>query len=426
MSFKNDMWSWAEDLFPMNRSITGTGARKTLNYLRTINPKLKIKFFKTGDKVFDWTIPDEWSVNEAYISNSKGKKIIDFKKNNLHLLGYSAPINRMVSKRELIKHLYTLPDNPTAIPYRTSYYKKRWGFCLSYQQFKKIKNEKFKVYIDSKFKKGRLNYGEIILKGEEKKEIFFSTYICHPSMANNEVSGPVLCTALIKWLCEQKKRRYTYRFIFIPETIGSIAYLSKYHKLLKSKIIAGYNISCVGDNHNFSYLPSRNGNTYSDRVAKFILYKHMIRFKTFSFIDDRGSDERQYCSPRIDLPICSIMRSKFGQYPEYHTSDDNLQFISKEGLYGSFRIYSDIIKTIEKSIFYKVTHFCEPFLSKRKMRNSLSGGEIDLSTKILMNILAIADGKNDLIDISNQLGISLKILNKYIKILLKKKLIIES
>jgi len=325
------MYKWAVDLFPINRSITGNGVRQTLNYIKDIIPEIKIFEVATGTKCFDWTIPKEWNCKEAYIIDPDGNKICDFSKNNLHLVGYSIPVNFEIEYEELVKHLYYLENKPTAIPYITSYYSERWGFCLSFEEFSKLKQGKYKVKIDSELKDGNLTYGEVKIEGKEKEEIFLSTYVCHPSMANNELSGPVVTTALIRFIKSIKNRRYSYRIVFIPETIGSITYLSRNLTEMKKRIIAGFNITTIGDNRDYSYIPTKYGNTLTDKVAKHILKN--IKHTKYSFLN-RGSDERQYCSAGVNLPIATICRTKYGIYPEYHTSLDNLSVISPDGLWG--------------------------------------------------------------------------------------------
>lgn len=396
----DQMFQWIKELFPLNRSITGEPNRVTLRYLKKILPNLKIGSYPTGKKVFDWIIPEEWNVKEAYIMNEKGERIIDFKINNLHLVGYSTPIDKWVSYEELKKHLHYESKYKNVIPYKTSYYKKNWGFCLSYNQFKNLsKTEKYKVKIDSDFTDGELNYGELILKGKSKKEIFLSTYICHPSMANNELSGIAVTTALAKYLSEQKELYYTYRIIFVPETIGSISYLSENFLEMKKNIIAGFVITCVGDNLSYSFLPSRKGDTYADKIGSFVMDKYTNSHKKYSFLE-RGSDERQYCSPLIDLPVVSIMRSKYGTYKEYHTSADDLSFVSPEGLEGAYNIYTKILEIIELNKVYKPRIMCEPQLGKRNLYE-ISSNE---NPSLLVNLVAYIDGKTDVIDLSKILN----------------------
>tara|TARA_B100000780_G_scaffold263145_1_gene216822 strand:- start:1286 stop:2557 length:1272 start_codon:yes stop_codon:yes gene_type:complete len=418
MNIGKEMYEWASDLFPICRSITGEGVRETLNYINNVLPDLVIHEVKSGTKVFDWKVPKEWSVREAWIKDETGKKIVDFTKNNLHLVGYSHPIDKWVNLDQLQEILHSLPNKPNAIPYVTSYYKEYSGFCITENDRKKLKNIKYHLYIDSSIKDGNLNYGELIVPGKSKQEIFISTYICHPSMANNEISGPVVSMAIAKLITSIPNNKYTYRFIFIPETIGSITYLSKNYKILKENVYAGFNISCVGDNRAYSFLPSRNGKTISDRAAK-----HVLKYNTKSFIEytwlDRGSDERQYCAPGIDLPIASIMRTKYGEYPEYHTSDDNMSLISPSGLQGAYENIALSIELIEKNNFYISTVLCEPMLGPRGLYDI---GSNDKSSS-LVNFLSYADGKKDLIDIAEILDIPAWDLFEIVDKLMENKLI---
>jgi len=413
------IWKWAEKIFPYNRSLTGEGVVKTLNFVKSKLPKIKIKKIRSGSKVFDWKVPYVWNIKDAYIKNSRGNKIIDYKNNNLHVVGYSTSINKKLNLYELKKKLHTLKNIHEAIPYRTTYYKKDWGFCIQYEKFKKLKKDNYQVYIDSKFTKGFLNYGELLLKGKSKKEILFSTYICHPSMANNEVSGIVLLTALSKYISSLKNRYFTYRIIFIPETIGSIVYIKRNLKNLKKNVIAGFVASCVGDNNNYSYLETRNSNTLTDKLADKMFSLNKIKYKKYSFLD-RGSDERQFNSPGVDLPIGSLMRTKYKEYKYYHTSLDNMKFISPKGFQGSYNIYKNIVELAEMNLKYKTNFICEPFLSNRGLKNTIGGGVPDSNFKEISNIIAYSDGKKDLIDLSNLLKIDLYKLNKLTRTLYKK------
>jgi aminopeptidase-like protein len=395
------MWCLIEKLFPINRSLTGDGVRKTLNILAEHIP-LEFHEVPTGTKVFDWTVPKEWNIRDAYIIDPNGNKIIDFKKCNLHVVGYSVPIDKILTLDELQKHLHSINDQPEAIPYITSYYQEGWGFCVAHRERIKLKEGNYHVYIDSELKDGHLTYGEFILPGEIDKEVFLSTYICHPSMANNELSGPVVSAFIGKWLAS-KPRRFTYRIIFIPETIGSITYLSRHLEDLKQKMIVGFNISCVGDELAYSYVESRYGNTMADKVASNVLSFEHPEFIKYSFLD-RGSDERQYCSPGVDLPLVSLSRSKYGEYPEYHTSIDNLDFVSIQGLLGGYELVKNCIEVIEINRTYKVTTLGEPQLGKRGLYPNVSSKKSGASVETMMDFIAYADGANDLIDISNIIG----------------------
>jgi len=402
-NFGDQMHDLCKRLFPICRSITGDGVRETLNILKEKIPNLEICEIPSGTQCFDWTIPKEWNVNDAYIIDPKGKKIVDFKNSNLHVLGYSTPIDEDITLDELNKHLYSLPEQSEAIPYVTSYYKERWGFCLSDDVRKQLKSGIYHVKIDSSLKIGHLTYGELIIPGESSQEIFISTYICHPSLANNELSGPVVTTFLANWLMGMTKLKYTYRIIFIPETIGSITYLSLNLHEMKKNIIAGFNLTCIGDENNYSFLESRHGNTLSDKIASHILKHWYPNFTHYPYLE-RGSEERQYCSPGVDLPVISIMRSKYGEYPEYHTSLDNLDFVTADGLFGGYSVVKKCILALENNEVLKCTVLCEPQLGKRGLYPTLSEKGSGTSVRTMMNLIAYCDGKNTLLDIAEKIN----------------------
>jgi len=399
------IYNLCKQLWPITRSITGNGVRETLRIIQKEIPDLTINEVLTGVQCFDWKIPKEWNIIDAYIIDPNGDKIINFQENNLHVVSYSTPINQTISLSDLQQHLYSIPGQPNAIPYVTSYYQERWGFCLSDSQRKTLVEGNYQVFIDSELSDGSLTYGELIIPGKSKKEVFLSTYICHPSMANNELSGPTVTTYLAKWL-QSKSREYTYRIIFIPETIGSICYLSKNFKVMKKNIVAGYNVSCVGDNNAYSYLPSRDGDSISDRVALHVLKCTHPDFTKYTYLD-RGSDERQYCSPGIDLPIASVMRTKYGEYKEYHTSLDNLDYISQEGLFGAYEVLTKCIECIEKNKIYKATTLCEPQMGRRNLRSTLGGGDISTDVMLMSNILSYSDGCHDLLAMAEKFNVSI-------------------
>ena len=415
-------------LFPICRSITGDGVRQTLKEIKRKIPELKIFEVRSGTNVFDWKIPPEWNVKEAYVEDYRGRKIIDFKNNNLHLIGYSIPISKTISKKKLIEHLHSLPSQPNAIPYITSYYKKYWGFCISHNQKKLIirkykDNDKFKIVINSNFKKkGNLTYGEVILQGKSKQELLLSTYICHPSMANNELSGPIVSMCLINYF-KKKKLNKTLRFIFIPETIGSITYLNKKLNYLKENVIGGYNLSCLGDNRTYSFMPSKFKNSLSDYAATKAFEKLNLKYKKYSFLD-RGSDERQYNSPGIDLPIASIFRTMYGKYPEYHTSLDNFDLVSVKGLSGGFKVLKTAINILLNLTVPKVRILCEPQMGKRNLYPHLSLKKKNYRARNFMNFLQYADGKNDLKKISKIIKLKLSETTRIYKVLKTKNIVI--
>lgn len=400
-----EMYNLCCELFPICRSITGDGFRQSLNILNTHMPNMKIFEVPSGTQCFDWKVPPEWNIRDAYIITPDGNKICEFKKSNLHVLGYSIPVNKEISLEELQNHLYSLPEQRDAIPYVTSYYKERWGFCIAHKERELLKDGNYRVFIDSELKNGHLTYSELILKGKTDKEVFLSTYLCHPSLANNELSGPVVTTFLAKWL-QENTHHYTYRIIFIPETIGSITYLSRNLAEMKKNIIAGFNVSCVGDNRSYSYLPSIEGNTLSDRAAMHVLKNMHPEYKTYSFLE-RGSDERQYCSPGVDLPVCSIMRTKYASYPEYHTSLDNLNIISPEGLYGGYEVIQKAIECIESNETLHTTCICEPQLGKYGLYPTISKKNNAIELWNVLNILAYSNGKRDLLEIAEIIDVPL-------------------
>ena len=394
----------AKRLWPVNRSLTGNGVRETLSVFKELLPDLVVHEVPSGTEVFDWTVPDEWNVREAWIEGPDGRRIVDFAKNNLHLMGYSIPVDKVLSLEELQPYLYSLPELPEAIPYITSFYSKRWGFCLPHSQRLKLKAGNYRAYIDATLASGSLTYGELVIPGKTDEEVFLSTNICHPSMANNELSRPCVTTYLGKWLNELPTRRYTYRVIFIPETIGSIAYLSKNLDHLRQNVIAGFNIVCIGDDRCYSYLASRSGNTLSDQVALHVLKHTAPDFKKYDYLD-RGSDERQYCAPGVDLPIASIMRSKYFEYPEYHTSLDNLDFVTPEGLGGGFNVLQKAIEALESNCLPKVTVLAEPYLSKHGLFPTLSSMDSMALVKPMLDLIAYSDGNNSLLDIAQIIGV---------------------
>lgn len=420
-SIGKEMYLLAEKIFPICRSITGNGVRQTLDIFKDHIPGLKVVEIPTGTKCFDWTIPKEWNIKDAYVKNSKGERIIDFQKSNLHVVSYSIPVEQKLKLSELKKHLYSLPHMPEAIPYITSYYQERWGFCLTHKQLDSLPDDIYDVKIDSTLADGSLTYAELIIPGKTDKEIFFSTYVCHPSMGNNEVSGPVLATFLAKYV-SGLDRKYTYRFVFIPETIGAIAYLSGNVEAMKKNTIAGFNLTCVGDDRAYSYLPSRHGNTFTDKVIKHVLKHKVPSFRSYSFLE-RGSDERQYCSPGVDLPVASLMRTRYGDFKEYHTSLDDLNLISENGFQGSFNVHKECIDLLEVNVRYTAVIMCEPQLGKRGLRSNIGGATLASNFKLISDVLAYADGESDLVELAEKINAYALDLVPVIKILLEHNLL---
>ena len=402
------MYNWIKTMFPWHRSLSGSGNIKTLKFLKSINSNLKINNFKSGSKCFDWIIPEEWNFKKAYIKHENGKTICDTKNNNLHIVQYSTAINKKMKKKDIQKKIYYIKKKPNSIPYVTSYYKKDWGFCLKYKDFKKMPNGNYFIKIDASHKKGKIPYGEIYYKGKTKKEVLFTTYICHPSMANNELSGPSVSIALSKYIKSNlKKLNYSYRFLFIPETIGSIAYIKNNLSNLKKNLICGFNLSCVGDDKVYSIIQSRLGNTLADKSLKASL-KNMKKKKIYDFLS-RGSDERQFCSPGVDLPYCGFSRSKYYEYQEYHTSEDNLKVVSQKGLDGSFKILKKIVDAFEISLYPKTKYLCEPKMDKRNLYEEISFNRNYLKKNIKnrMDFLAYSDGNHSIFDIVNKCNFDL-------------------
>lgn len=397
------MYDLAERLFPIGRSLTGQGVRDSLHMIREEIPELEIKEVPCGYQAFDWTVPKEWEITEGYIEDEQGKRIVDYHVNNLHVMGYSVPVDKHVELDELLTYIRVEEEQPDVIPYVTSYYTPRFGFCMSKNQRDALKPGTYHVVIKSRLFDGVLNYAELYLPGKSEKEVLLSTYICHPSMANNELSGPVLAAQLVKWL-KGLDRNLSYRLVIVPETIGSIVYLSKNLPVLKQNVIAGFVLSCVGDDRDYSYIETRNGDTLADKVMQNVLQYHAPEYKQYSFLE-RGSDERQYNAPGVDLPVCGFCRSKYGEYPEYHTSADNMELISPEGLQGAYEVMKQVIMALEYNHFYKVNCLCEPQLGKRGLYPTVSRKGIYDEVKKLTNLIAYADGKRDLIDISNKIGV---------------------
>ena len=389
-----DMHQWATDLFPICRSLTGDGVRSTLRYLQQLLPSLKTFEIPSGTCAFDWEVPREWVIRDAYIADVDGNRLVDFNTNNLHIVGYSISVDAVLSKAELDEHLYSLPELPHAIPYVTSYYRETWGFCLTHDQRAQLGDGPFRVLIDSEHKVGSLTYGELVIPGDTSDEILLSTYVCHPSMANNELSGPVVTTALARWILGLEDRHYTYRIVMVPETIGSVVYLSLHLRHLQEHLKAGWVLTCIGDDRAYSYLPSASGATFADRVSKKVISKSNHRFDEYSFLD-RGSDERQYCSPGVDLPVVSLMRSKYGTYPEYHTSLDDLSFVTPSGLQGGLDMMKAVVNELESIPRWRSTVLGEPQMGKRGLYPTTSTSTSGHEVYDMMNVLAFCDGNHD-------------------------------
>jgi aminopeptidase-like protein len=409
----NEIAEYFDRLWPIMRSITGDGVRRSHDILSELVP-LKRSEIPSGTRCYDWTVPKEWFVREAYLTDPSGKRIADIANNTLHLVSYSIPYRGRVSRQELEQHLYSIPDQPDAVPYMTSYYEPRWGFCLSHNVRKSLHDGTYEVVIDSGHVDGSMTMSEAILPGEEPGEVLISTYTCHPSMGNNELSGPLVAAFLYRRLAALPRRRLTYRFVFLPETIGSIAYLSLHGDHLTRNMVAGYVLTCIGDRAPFTYKRSRRGGTLADRACLYALRQlagDQLRVLDFA---PSGSDERQYCSPGFNLPVGVIARSIFGKYKEYHTSLDNRDFICFEKLVESVDACFAACSVLDKNIVYRnLLPFGEPHLGSRNLYPTLGGArrpqESVTATKWLLNL---SDGEHDLLGIAERSGISFEVLHE--------------
>jgi aminopeptidase-like protein len=385
-------------LYPICRSITGDGVRQSFDIIKKLVP-LTVYEVPSGTKVFDWTVPKEWSVRDAYVKNARGEKIIDFKKSNLHVLQYSAPVHKKVQLAELREHLYTAPDHPDWIPYRTSYYKERWGFCMPHSQFIALKEGEYEVFVDSTLENGSLTYAECLIPGELSDEVLIFTHTCHPSLCNDNLSGISLCVYLIRHLMQQKCR-YSYRFVFAPTTIGSIVWLAKNESNVH-KIKHGLVCTLVGDTSNFTYKRSRQQNTEIDQIVEYVLQSKahkVIDFFPF------GYDERQFCSPGFNLPVGCLTRATYGKYPEYHTSADNLELVKASALQESLEVFQEVIHVLEANKkFINQSPKCEVQLGKRGLYTDIGASSQNIDSQLaLLWILNASDGSQSLLNIARK------------------------
>ena len=411
----NEIEGTFDRLWPLMRSISGEGVRRTLDILAEIASPMDRIEVPSGSRVFDWEVPKEWQFREAYIISPNGERILDASRNTLHLVNYSTPFRGRLSLDELQPHLFSLPNRPTAIPYVTSYYTPRWGFCLTQEMRDSLPPGEYEVVIDCTHKDGCITLGEVVLSGEESEEVLFSTYVCHPSLAHNELSGPLVTAYLCHALAALPHRRLTYRFLFGVETIGAISFLAHRGDHLRSHLAAGYVVTCVGNDAPYTYKRSRNGMSLADRTALHVLqHRAQGHYEVIDFDPADASDERQFCSPGFDLPVGSLMRTRYNTYPEYHTSDDNKSFVSFESMRETVGMYFDVCRALEANVIYQNTvRFCEPQLGPRGLYGSLGGvyGPDQLQSALLW-VLNLADGTRDLLAIAERSGIEFDLLSE--------------
>jgi len=395
-----EIYALAAKIYPICRSITGNGVRDTLGLLAA-HIDLEVHEVPTGTAVFDWRIPSEWNIRDAYVKDSSGRKVVDFNKSNLHIMSYSVPVRKHVSLAELKKHIHTLPEQPDLIPYRTSYYAEDWGFCLPHRQFENLQDQTYEVLIDSSLTDGYLTYGEYLHKGETDDEFLISAHVCHPSLANDNCSGVTLLAHLAKRMAGLRTR-YSYRFLFAPGTIGAITWLAR-NERNSQRIKHGLVISMVGDSGGPTYKKSRRGNAKIDRAMIHSLH-HSGLVPTILDFFPYGYDERQYCSPGFNLPVGSFQRSRFGEFPQYHTSADNLDFIRPSHLAQSFRLIVEALDVIENDAVYRNTMpKCEPQLGKYGLYSAVGGNkDAAAANKAMLWILNLSDGRHSLLDIAER------------------------
>jgi aminopeptidase-like protein len=404
-----EMYRLISELYPICRSLTGGGVRQTLTILRRYIP-LEIHEIPTGTEVFDWTVPKEWNIRDAYVKNEKGVRVIDFQRSNLHVVSYSVPIKRKMSLGELKEHLHTLPDYPDWVPYRTSYYKETWGYCLSHKRLLELEDGEYEVCVDSSLREGHLSYGEYFLKGETADEVLISCHTCHPSLCNDNLSGVALVSILANRL-SRLTLRYSYRFLFAPATIGAITWLCR-NEARTSGIKHGFVVANVGDSGKITYKRSRRGNAVIDQAFSNILRQSEGGYEIFDF-SPYGYDERQYCSPGFKLPVGCLMRTPNGRYPEYHTSADNLDFVKPECLADSLITCLKALHIIENNKVYRnLNPKCEPQLGKRGLYGSL-GGQKDLGRihLAMLWVLNLSDGEHSLLDIAERANMEFRLIH---------------
>lgn len=397
-----ELHRFAAELYPICRSITGDGIRRTLREIGQRIP-LEVSEVPTGTEVFDWTVPSEWNIRDAYIKDATGRRVVDFRQNNLHVVNYSIPIHTVIPLPELIDHLFTLPDHPDWIPYRTTYYRPDWGFCLAHNQMLTLGEGDYEVCIDSTLDAGHLTYGECYLPGRTSDEVLISVHSCHPSLANDNLSGLTVATTMAQLLTGME-RRYSYRFLFIPGTIGAISWLAL-NREAAGRVRHGLVLTCVGDAGAFHYKKSRRGNAEIDCAATHVLKHRSEPYEVVEF-SPYGYDERQYCSPGFNLPVGCLMRSVWGTFPEYHTSADNLDFIQPASLARSLDVCMQIVSILENNRRYiSLNPYCEPQLGKRNLYKSTGGDSIGSEINARLWVLNLSDGEHSLLEIAERSGI---------------------
>jgi aminopeptidase-like protein len=411
------MYNLAAELYPICRSITGNGVRRSLDILRRHIP-LEIHEVPTGTPVFDWTVPKEWNIHDAYVKNPAGEKIIDFQQSNLHVLNYSAPIHRTMALSELKEHLFSIPEQPDWIPYRTSYYRENWGFCLAHRLLESLAEGEYEVWIDSSLEDGYLTYGEYYLSGQSDQEVLISCHSCHPSLGNDNLSGMALTTFLAKAL-QSLPRRYAYRFLFIPGTIGSITWLAL-NEAQVERVKHGLVVACVGDPGHLTYKKSRQGEAEIDRAVMHILQHSGQPYEVVDF-SPYGYDERQYCSPGFNLAVGSLTRTPHGRYPEYHTSADNLELVQPEYLAASLATYLAVLQVLEDNRTYRNTNpKGEPQLGKRGLYGALGGRkDAKIREMAMLWVLNFSDGSHSLLDIAERSGLDFDLISDVARALLE-------
>lgn len=398
------MMALIEELFPICRSITGDGVRQTLEILRRHIP-IEINEVASGTPVLDWIVPPEWNIRDAYIALEDGTRLVDFAASNLHVVQYSRPVDAVLPLSELREHLHTLPERPDWIPYRTSYYSENWGFCLTHRQLSRLPDGRYRVVIDSDLRPGHLTYGELLIPGESDDTVLFSCHVCHPSLANDNLSGIAVATLLARHV-QTLRRRHSYRFLFIPGTIGSLTWLARNEEQIEH-IVHGLVLSCLGDAGGMTYKQSRRGNAAIDRIVAEVLRHDEVPHRITPFVP-YGYDERQYCSSGFDLPVGCLMRTPNGEYPEYHSSADNLSLLHGESLAHSFSVLRRIVAVIEGDGIYRSRNpKGEPQLGRRGLYAAMGGQRsAGCDQMALLWVLNLADGRHSLLDMAERAGIS--------------------